>query len=180
MSSSSASGHAVSHRPALGSLTRVGLIGCVLGLALLLVAPGAASAKPKLEIDAVCAGDTLSGSVTVTDLPAGSVVTVTAEAKNPKWGPVGQPATFVVVAGKTTYTVKVSVPGVSGYKEFRLVADAGSGVDDESKTLKPKDCGPPTQVPEVPAPLLIPATMVLTLVVVEQFRRRRASAAVTA
>jgi hypothetical protein len=117
--------------------------------------------------------------VTVTDIPVGTVVTVRAEAQVSAWQTVGAPATFVVVAGKSSYTVSIAVGGLTGVKEYRVAA-VGGGTSDTSKPIKVKDCAPPTQVPEVPAPLLIPATMALTFVVVEQFRRRRASAAATA
>ena len=176
MSSSHAPSSVVAQGRALGSLRRTALIGVVLGLALLLVAPGAASAKPKLDVAATCAGDTLTGTVTVSDVPVGTVVTVTAQAQVAAWQTVGAPATFVVVAGKSTYTVSIAAGGLTGVKEFRLLAD-GAGTSTTSKPIKVKDCGPPAQVPEVPAPLLIPATMLLSAVAVEGLRRRRGAVA---
>jgi hypothetical protein len=176
MSSRSVSSHVVSHRPDLGSLRRTAAIGFFLGLALLLVAPGAASAKPKLDVAATCAGNTLTGTVTVSDVPVGTVVTVRAEAQVSAWQTVGAPATFAVVAGKSTYTVSIAAGGLTGVKEFRLLAD-GAGTSTTSKPIKVKDCGPPAQVPEVPAPLLIPATMLLSAVAVEGLRRRRGAVA---
>lgn len=134
--------------------------------------PPVASAATKLGVAAACSGNTLSGTVTVSGYPAGSVVTVRAQQQTAGWTSVGAPVTFTVVAGQTSYALSFNVAGSTGVKGYRLVADGGAGPV-ASDSIKASTCGPPAQVPEVPAPLVIPLTMLLTAAGWEALRRRR-------
>jgi len=154
-------------------MRRASMISCLFALFVLLGAPGAAHAAVKLDVSASCVGNTLTGTVTITGVPAGTVVTVHAEAQTSGWAHVGTPASIVVVAGRSEYALALDVAGATGAKAFRVTADAGPGHSATSNHIANTVCGPPAQVPEAPAPLLIPATMVLTAVAVEVFRRRR-------
>lgn len=135
--------------------------------------PGSASAAVKLDVVATCTGNMLKGTITVTGMSAGSVITVQAQAQTSGWSNVGAPASVTVVAGRTSYPVSLDVAGAPGAKFFRIVSDAGSGNSATSNHVRASSCGPPVQVPEVPAPLVIPVTMLLTAGVVEALRRRR-------
>lgn len=154
-------------------MRRASVISCLFALFVLLGAPGAAHAAVKLEVTASCVGNTLTGTVTITGVPAGTVVTVHAQAQTAGWADVGTPASIVVVSGRSVYPLSLNVAGVTGAKAFRVTADAGPGNSATSNHISNTVCGPPTQVPEAPASLLIPATMVLTAGAVEVCRRRR-------
>jgi len=134
-----------------------------------------ASAAGQVSVVASCTGNTLKGTVSVSRLAAGSTVLVRAEAQTSGWAIVGAPAVVTVVAGQSSYLVSINVAGLPGVKAFRLVATAASGPSGTSNHVKVGSCGPPAQVPEVPAPLVIPATMLLTAGVVEVLRRQRLS-----
>ena len=133
---------------------------------------GRPQAAPSIGAAASCVGSTLTGTVTTGGMSVGTVVTVRANAQTTGWSLVGSAKTFTVVAGVTSYPVTFNVAGIPGVKAFRVTA-TGAGQSDTSAHLKASACGPPAQVPEVPAPVLIPASMLLTAGLFELARRRR-------
>jgi len=140
----------------------------------LVAVPGTAQAAPSIGVTASCVGSTLTGTVTVGGMTAGTVVTVRAEAQTTGWSLVGSAKTFTVVAEATTYPVTFNVAGIPGVKAFRVTA-TGASKSDTSAHMKASACAPPAQVPEVPAPVLIPASMLLTVGLFELARRRRSA-----
>lgn len=159
-------------------MRRAGVLGFVVALAVLLCLPSAAQAAVKLEVTASCVGSTLSGVAKITGLPAGSTVIMQAQAQTSGWVDVGTPVTVITVAGQTSYPVSFNIAGIRYSKSWRITVNAGSGNSATSNHIATTVCGPPAQVPEVPAPLAVPVTMLVTAGLVEAVRRRRLRAVV--
>jgi hypothetical protein len=157
-------------------MRRISALGCLFALALLLGIASPATAAVKLQVTASCVGSTLSGTATITGLPAGSRVVMQAQAQTSGWLDVGAPVTITTVARQSSYPVSFNIAGIRHSKAWRITVNAGNGNTATSNHIDTTEGGPPAQVPEVPAPLMIPASMIVTIGLLETVRRRRAGA----
>jgi hypothetical protein len=146
---------------------------CALVATLGVVPSGPAWAAPRTDATITCAGNTLTGTLTVTGAAAGTVVTMRVEVQTTGWTTTPLTRTVSVMSGQTAYPYTFDVSGYQTVKAYRLLVAVGSATT-QSQRLDRDSCAPPTQVPEVPAPLAIPLTFAATILLTEAVRRRSA------
>lgn len=154
-------GRLVAAAVAAGLLTLLGLL-----------FPSIAWAAPSEDVTLSCSGNTLTGTVVVTGAPAGTSVTLRLEVQDPGWRGTPLSTTVRVLARQTSYSFTFDVSAYQTAKAYRLESTLGGSVK-YSPRLDRTACAPPSQVPEVPAPIVIPLTFVATIMATEAVRRSR-------
>jgi hypothetical protein len=144
---------------------------------LLLLLPASAfaasSAKIQAKVAGACAGDVVTGRITLR-APRGKSFTVRLHVEsweNGGWTPTNHTKTVKSLGGRRTYRVGFDVSAFNAYA-FRLT------VDDQrrralSAPISAASCAPGTQVPEAPYALLLPLSLLGTAGLL--LLRRRAS-----
>ena len=149
------------------------------------LAPGLAVAAPPAQAFTAahlsCAGDTLSGSVTVLATTSATMTVRLQTRSTESPGGSGFTSTRVtagvdVTPGKKGYTWSFNTVGLPAtVKAYRAVLTLGA-LTDTTNVVPAARCAPGQEVPEVPAALLVPLTLSTTGVAVLELRRRAAVA----
>jgi hypothetical protein len=125
----------------------------------------------KIRIDASCAGDTITGNVSM-QAPAGESYRLELFYRGrgrAGWQPTGRTATFAGSGTERTYTYSFDV---SSFDAFAYRLDM-SGEHAWSQTISAGSCAPGRQVPEAPAALLLPLSLLATAAFLLRVRRSR-------
>lgn len=138
--------------------------------ALLAAAPAHAATG---VVTASCTGNTLNVQLDLQGFRAGSNVNVAVEARTSGWQATGLSTVIAIVSGQTTYTTAFDITAYKTVPALRVTSNAAGGYSATSSHLDPAKCAPPTQIPEAPSPLAIPATLAMTAALAEVLRRRR-------
>ena len=115
---------------------------------------------PSLRIDAGCAGDTISGTVSML-APAGETYTLGLFYRGrgqAAWHATGRSASFSSDGTRKTYSYSFDVSAYDAFS-YRL---AIGGEHSWSQTLPASSCAPGRQVPEAPHSLLLPLSLLAT------------------
>lgn len=159
-----------------------------IGLALMTLGAAAApaGAAPKTKVISVtgceCVGDTIKGVLHAAG-KAGDTITLTLYAKEKKissWAPTGLTTTVTLPAdsnGSTGHMFEFNIAGLNDYSY--IVEATAAGASRYSNVVKAKTCAPPTEVPEAPAALLLPISLLGTVAVGSWLWRRRQASTVT-
>ena len=144
--------------------------------ALALFAPASAWAAPKevRSVSASCAGDSLSGTVSLRNFPSGSQLVLTLERQDNGWSATNQQLLITTAGQVTDYPYSFNVAALKDAKAWRVAAvDVASGTNSTSGRVSVASCAPPAQLPEAPIAILLPASMLLTAAAWFGLRRRQ-------
>lgn len=146
--------------------------------ACLLLMPASALAgkrsKPEIKVAGSCAGDVVSGQVTVR-APAGTrffLRLLKRQGPRARWTPTGRSARFRSHGGRRSYRFRFNVSAFDAYA-YRLALD-GLRHRTFSKPIAASSCAPGASVPEAPLALLLPLSLLGTASLL-LLRRRRLS-----
>jgi hypothetical protein len=130
--------------------------------------PGA----PELRIDASCAGDAITGSLSLRGATKGETYRVDLSyrpRKSPNWKSTGRSASFTSDGHPGTYAYSFDVSAFDA-KLYRLDV---AGDHAWSRTIPAASCAPGRQVPESPLAIFLPLSLLGTSALL--FTRRRRS-----
>ena len=133
--------------------------------ALTLFAPTSAwaAAKEVRSVSAACAGDSLSGDISLRSFPTGSQLVLTLERQDNGWSDTPEQLLVTTVNGVTDYAYSFDVSGHKDAKAWRVRAeDVTSGTSRTSGRIAVSACAPPAQLPEAPIAVLLPASLLMT------------------
>jgi hypothetical protein len=125
----------------------------------------------KIRIDASCAGDTITGNVSM-QAPAGETYRLDLFYRargRVSWAATGRSATFAGTGTQRNYTYSFDV---SPFDAFAYRLDM-AGEHAWSQTISAAACAPGRQVPEAPMALLLPLSLLATSAFVLRTRRSR-------
>lgn len=131
--------------------------------------PGPGSTK--IRIDAGCAGDTITGTVTM-KAPAGEVYRLELSYRGrgrTAWASTGRSATFRGDGAEHAYSYSFDVSGLDAFA-YRLDM---AGEHGWSQTITGASCAPGRQVPEAPFALMLPLSLLATSAFLLRSRRTR-------
>ena len=131
--------------------------------------PGPGSTK--IRIDAGCAGDTITGTVTM-KAPAGEVYRLELSYRGrgrAAWASTGRSATFRGNGTEQAYSYSFDVSGFDAFA-YRL---GMAGEHGWSQTITGASCAPGRQVPEAPFALMLPLSLLVTSAFLLRSRRTR-------
>ena len=130
-------------------------------------AANAAPAKTSLDVDAACAGDTITGTVTL-QAPAGETYRLDLLYRSRgrvAWTATGRSMTFRTDGTRRSYAYSFDV---SRFDAFAYRVELAGGA--WSRTIPAASCAPGRQVPEAPYVILLPLSLIATSML---FLRRR-------
>ena len=134
---------------------------CLAALFFVLPASALASQQPKVHVDVAgaCAGDTVSGRVKVR-APIGTRFTVRLQRRNAasRWLSTTRSRRFKSTALVRSYKFQFDVSRLSAFA-YRLAVDRAGHRRIVSRAIPAASCAPGLQVPEAPAAILLPLSL---------------------
>jgi uncharacterized protein (TIGR03382 family) len=135
---------------------------CVTALCFVLPASALAGQQPKVHVDVAgaCAGDTVSGRVNVR-APIGTKFTLRLQQRRTataRWQSTTQSRTFKSTAAVRRYKFRFDVSRFSAFA-YRLAVDRAGHRPTVSRSIPAASCAPGLQVPEAPAAILLPLSL---------------------
>ena len=134
---------------------------CLTVLFFVLPASALAGQQPKVHVDVAgaCAGDTVSGRVKAR-APIGTSFTVRLQRRNAgsRWLATTRLRRFKSTAVVRGYTFRFDVSGLNAFA-YRLAVDRVGHRRILSRAIPAASCAPGLQVPEAPAALLLPLSL---------------------
>lgn len=135
---------------------------CLASLCFVLPASALAIQQPKVHVDiaGACAGDTVSGQVKVR-APIGTKFTLRLQQRRnttSRWLSTAKLRRFRSTAAVRRYTFRFDVSRFSAFA-YRLVVDRAGHHRTVSPAIPAASCAPGLQVPEAPAAILLPLSL---------------------
>lgn len=135
---------------------------CLASLSFVLPASALAIQQPKVHVDiaGACAGDTVSGQVKVR-APIGTKFTLRLQQRRnttSRWLSTAKLRRFRSTAAVRRYTFRFDVSRFSAFA-YRLVVDRAGHHRTVSPAIPAASCAPGLQVPEAPAAILLPLSL---------------------
>ena len=134
---------------------------CLAALVFVLPASALAGQQPKVHVDVAgaCAGDTVSGRVKVR-APIGTRFTVRLQRRNAtsRWLSTSRSRRFKSTALVRSYKFQFDVSRLSAFA-YRLAVDRAGHRRIVSRAIPAASCAPGLQVPEAPAAILLPLSL---------------------
>ena len=134
---------------------------CVAALFFVLPACALAGQQPKVHVDVAgaCAGDTVSGRVKVR-APIGTRFTVRLQRRDAgsRWLATTRLRRFKSTAVVRSHTFRFDVSGLNAFA-YRLAVDRVGHRRIVSRAIPAASCAPGLQVPEAPAAILLPLSL---------------------
>jgi hypothetical protein len=157
-------------------LRRRHILLCFAALLFALPAVALAAQQPKVHVDVAgaCAGDTVSGRVKVR-APIGTKFTLRLQQRRTatsRWLSTNRLRTFKSTARVRTYQFRFDVSPFNAFA-YRLAVDRAGHKRTVSRTISATSCAPGAQVPEAPAAILLPLSL-LGVAMLLVFSRRAA------